>query len=233
MARTARNTPGVERIEKTSDGSDTLLTLQSTYEKNKKNINTGITIVLAVIVGFFAYQKLYKEPQEEKAGTQVAFAERYFQADSLNLALNGDGQHAGFLKIIKRYSGTKEANVCHYYAGVCYLRMGDFKNAVKHLEDFDGKGTIIGYAAYGALGDAYMELGNTKKGIDAYEKATGDKENTVYTPMYLYRLGVAYEMANKPEDAKKAYHRIKDEYPMSQEARDMDKYLARLGDLNQ
>jgi TolA-binding protein len=230
MANKVRNNPGNAKIESTE--ANPLETLTSRYEKNKKNINTVVTIALALIVGYFAYEKLYKEPREEKAGTAVAFAQRYFEADSLNLALNGDGQHQGFLKIIKKYDGTATENICHYYAGVCYLRMGDFKNAIKHLEDFDGKGTVFSLAAWGSLGDAYMETKNAKKGIEYYEKASSDKNNTVYTPIYLYRLGIAYEMEGKTEDAKKTYQRIKNDYPNSEQARDMDKYLARLGELN-
>ncbi len=231
MANSARNNPGTTAPQN-NDESNALDNLMQKYEQNKKRINTITTVVLGAVVAFFAYQKLYKAPKDEKAATAIAFAQRYFEVDSLNAALNGDGQHLGFLKIQKKYSGTATANLCNYYIGVCYLRTGDFKNAIKHLEDFDGKGTDVAYAAWGALGDAYMETGNTKKGIEYYEKATGDKENILYTPMYLYRLGVAYEMENKPEEAKKAYMRVRDEYPQSQEARDMDKYLARLGVLD-
>lgn len=228
MANRARTQqPEAEKITVTD--TKVLENLQAKYEKNKKNINTALTVVLVAVVGFFAYKNLYQEPRNQKAATQVAFAERYFQMDSLNLALNGDGQHKGFLKIIKQYGGTPTENIAHYYAGVCYLRMGDFKNAIKHLQDFNGKGTMVEYAAWGALGDAYMENGNTNKGIEYYEKATGDKDNSLYNPIYLKRLGVAYEMAKKPEEAKKAYKRLRDEYPNSEQARDMDKYLARLG----
>lgn len=228
MANRARTQPGAEQITVTEE-SKVLENLQTKYEKNKKNINTAITVVLVIVVGFLAYKNLYQEPRNQKAATQIAFAQRYFEMDSLNLALNGDGQHKGFLKIMKQYSGTPTENICHYYAGVSYLRMGDFKNAIKHLEDFNGKGTMVEYAAWGALGDAYMENGNTKKGIEYYEKATSDKNNSLYNPIYLFRLGVAYEMSKKNDDAKKVYQRIKDEYPMSEQARDMDKYLARLG----
>lgn len=230
MANRARTQPGEEKIVATE--TNPLDNLQVTYEKNKKNINTAITVVLVIVVGYLAYKNLYQQPRVEKAATSVAFAERYFQADSLNLALNGDGQHQGFLKIMKKYSGTPTANMCHYYAGVCYLRMGDFKNAIKQLEDFNGKGTLVEYAAWGALADAYMETGNTKKGIEYYEKATGDKKNDIYNPIYLARLGMAYEMANKTDDAKKTYERVRDEYPQSEQAREMDKYLARLGVLD-
>jgi len=231
MANTARTKPGAEPAI-VDEGSNALDNLQLKYEMNKKRINTAIAVVVIAVVGFFAYNKLYKEPQEEKAANAMSFAQRYFEADSVGKALNGDGQHAGFLKVTKKYSGTKSGNLAHYYAGVCYLKIGDAKNAIKELEDFNGKNTIVAYMAWGALGDAYMETGNTKKGIDAYQKATGDKEDFAVTPLYLQRLGIAYEMNNQPEEAKKAYIRVRDEFPQSMQARDMDKSLARLGVLN-
>jgi tetratricopeptide (TPR) repeat protein len=230
MAKRARTQAGTQQSSKQEE-SKALTNLQAYYEKNKKRINNITSIVLLVVVGFFAYKKLYKEPREQKASSSMAFAERYFQVDSLDKALNGDGQHSGFLKVIKKYGGTDAANVAHYYAGICYLRMGDFKNSIKQLEDFNGKGTAVAYAGWGALGDAYMESGNKSKGMDYYEKAIGDEKNTLLTPMYLHRLGIAYEISGKADDAKKAFKRIRDEYPQSAEARDIDKYLARLGEV--
>lgn len=227
MANTARNKPGVERV--TIEDDNALEKLQGSYEKNKKMINGVVTVVLVLVLGFFGYKKLYQAPRESKASAAIAVAQRYFEMDSVSKALNGDGQNQGFLRVMKKYSGTKTANLCHYYAGICYLKMGDFKNAIKHLEDFDGKGTVAGYEAEGGLGDAYAETNNIKKAIEHYNKAAGDKNNMVLTPIYLFRAGQAYELDNKPEEAKKAYLRIRDEYPQSPMARDMDKLLARLG----
>ncbi|MDR3678706.1 MAG: tetratricopeptide repeat protein [Flavipsychrobacter sp.] len=231
MANTSRTKPGEERIV-TVQGPNPFEKIQNTYEVNQKPINTIVTIILIAVIGYFGYLKLYKAPRDEKAATAVSFAQRYFQADSANLALNGDGQHAGFLSVIKRYGGTNTANLCHYYAGVCYLHMGDFNNAVKYLKDFDGKGTLLEYQADGDLGDAYMELGNVQKGIEYYNKAVENKDDLL-APIYLYRAGLAYEKNNQPEEAKKAYITIRDNYPKSMQARDMDKYLAHLGVLNQ
>lgn len=206
--------------------------IQFKYESNKKTINTVVTVVLALVVGFFGYLKLYKEPNENKAANAVSYAQNYFAQDSLDKALNGDGQHKGFLKIMKQYSGTKTANLCNYYAGVCYLKKGDSKNAIKYLKDFDAHGTLVEYAAYGALGDAYMENNNLKEGIEYYTKAASQKEDNLLTPVYLYRAGVAYEMNKEPQKAIANYKRIRDEYPQSLQARDMDKTLARLGVLD-
>ncbi len=202
--------------------------LQYRYEQNKKRVNMIVAAVALLILGGIGY-RFYTSGQNEKAATAVSYAQRHFENDSTNLALNGDGQHPGFLKVIKKYSGTKTANLCQYYAGICYLRLGDFPNAIKHLQAFDGEGTYVAHAAQGAIGDAYMETGKLKEAISAYEKAASDEKDMALSPLYLQRAGMAYEMANQPEQAIKAYKKVRDIYPMSPQARDMDKYLARLG----
>jgi tetratricopeptide (TPR) repeat protein len=233
MANTVKNQPGEPGVEKiVVEENHALDNIQSGYEQNKKRINTAVTAVLAVVVGFFAYQKLYKEPNENKAANAMSYAQQSFQIDSVNKALNGDGQHMGFAKIAKKYSGTKSGNLANYYAGVCYLQMGDAPNAVKYLKEFDGDGTNLKLVASGNLGDAYMEQGKVKEGIDSYMAAASDKENTVLTPLYLYRAALAMEMNNQADKAKDAYKRIRDEYPQSMQARETDKNLARMGELN-
>ncbi len=231
MANSARNTPGVEK-ETVYPEIDPLEKVQDVYETNKKTISTVATVILVAVVGYFAYTKMYKAPAEEKAASAMYYPQLYFQADSLNLALNGDGKNLGFSKLAKKYSGTDAGNLASYYEGICYLRMGDFKNAIKALQEFDGKGTMVGRQAFGALGMAYMENGDNNKAIENFKKATEDKEDGLVTPMYLYQLGMAYQAAGKPNDAKEAFKRVRDEYPRSPQARDMDKELARLGELN-
>lgn len=231
MANSARNTPGAEQVTDIEEVK-VLDNLMDKYEGNKKRINTIVTVVLAAVVGYFAYSQLYIAPREEKAANAMAFAQRYFEADSVDKALNGDGPHQGFLKVMKKYSGTKSANLCNYYAGVCYLQKGDFKNAVKYLEDFDAKGTMVKYAAAGALGDAYMESNNVNKAMEAYKEAIGNKDDNMLTPLYLYRLATVCQMNNKNDEAKKYYETIKNEYPQSEQARDVEKYLGMMGDLN-
>ncbi len=230
MANTVRNKPGGEKV--VVEDHEILDNLQSKYEQNKKLINGVVTAVLVLVVGFFAYQKFIKEPNESKAANAISFAQMNFQQDSLNVALNGDGQKMGFVKIAKKYSGTKAGNLANYYAGVSYLQMGNTKEAIKYLKEFDDEGTSLGLAANGALGDAYMESGNVKEGIDHYKKAASDKDNSVLTPMYLYRAALAYEMNKQPDQAIDAYKRIKNEFPQSQQARETDKNLARLGVLD-
>lgn len=232
MANSARNKPGQEKIDTSvPDGAEVLDKIQVSYEKNKNIINGVVIAVVLAVAGFFGYQKLYAEPNNEKAASMMYFANKYMMADSVDRALNGDGQHAGYLKVINKYGGTDAGNLSKYYAGVCYLKKGDNKNAIKYLEDFNGKGTLVEYSAWGALGDAHMNAGNTDKAIDFYKKAGGKKDNPLHAPIYLFRAGLAYEKVNKPDEAKKLYKQIRDEYPQSQEAGKVVKQLAMLGEL--
>lgn len=202
------------------------------YQDNSKIVNNVLIGILAVVLGYFAYDKFYKAPRIEKSNDAIFRAQTYFGMDSLNWALNGDGDKLGFVKIIDNYSGTPAANLAKYYAGISYLKLGDFAKAEKFLKDFDGKGTMVAEMAKGSLGDALMEQGKTDEGIKAYLDAASNEDNILLAPIYLERAGMAYELKNNSAEAIKVYRKVKDRFPMSQQARNMDKNLARLGDYN-
>ena len=60
----------------------------------------------------------------------------YFEADSLDLALNGDGNKLGFKDISEEYAITQAGNLANFYAGAAYLKQGKFKLALIYLNDF-------------------------------------------------------------------------------------------------
>ena len=233
MANSARNQPGTGRRVPQEKEVNPLDNLMVVYEKHKKTISTVTTVVLVAVIGYFAYTKLYKGPAEEKAASAMYYSQLYFSVDSLAASMNGDGgKNLGFIKIAKKYDGTAAGNLAHYYCGLGYLKTGDYRNAVTEFKKFDGKGTMLGHMAYGLLGESYMELGDKTQGIENFKKAIADKNDGLVTPMFLYQLGMAYESNGNSNDAIAAFKRIRDEYPRSIQARDMDKELARLGDVN-
>lgn len=206
--------------------------LQNSVQKNSKALIYAIVAIILLVGGYFAYKAFVLAPKEEKAQVALISAERYFEVDSFNKVLNGDGQSQGALAIIKKFSGTKAANLANFYAGMSYLKTGDANNAIKYLSDFNGEGTVVGQVADGALGDAYMDANKIDKGIEMYKKAASNENNEFSAALYTFRAGLASELAGKPEDAKKYYKEIKEKYPRSNEAAEVDKYLARLGEVN-
>lgn len=203
---------------------------QDIWNKYGKFIVYGIIGLVVIVGGYFAYQHFIKGPEEKKAADAIWRAEELYRMDSANLALNGDGTTLGFLKIISRYSGTDAANLSQFYAGSCYMKLGDYTNAVKHLEDFSSDDELINVRATGLLGDAYAEQGKNAEAADKYKKAgTMYESDNFNSPEYLFRAGLLYQDLNKPKEAIDMFKIIKQKYPTSQYGRDIDKYLARLG----
>jgi tetratricopeptide (TPR) repeat protein len=196
-------------------------------ERNQKILTIVIGAIIVIVMVFFAFKRFYMAPREKEAMEQMFMAEKYFENDSLSLALNGDGMYPGFLGIIDKYSMTKGANLSKYYAGICYLRTGKYNDAVDYLKSFKGKDQIIGPMAKGALGDAYMELNETAKAAGYYLEAADLKDNEFTTPIFLMKAGMSYELLKDYKKAVEIYERIKFKFPASTEAREIDKYIAR------
>jgi tetratricopeptide (TPR) repeat protein len=196
-------------------------------ENNKTPLIVVVSAIVIVIGCFFLFKKFYVAPKEKEAQEQMFVAEQYFEKDSFNLALNGDGNNWGFLKIIDEYSVTKSANLSHYYAGICFLRTGKFQNAIDELKKFDGNDQLIAPIALGATGDAYVELGNKEKGVQYYVDAAEESENDFTAPIYLMKAGGVYESLNQYAKAVEVYKLLKDNYPRSNEGRMIDKYITR------
>ena len=212
-----------ERIVKVEEA---LSKTERFIEKNQQLLIYIIGGIIAVVLIYMAYKKFYMAPREEKAQSQMFMAEKYFEKDSLNKAINGDGNYPGFKKIIEEYSGTKSANLSHYYLGVCYLKKGQFETAIEELKKFGSDDEILAPMAKGSIGDAYMELKNTDKAADFYTEAAKMRKNNFTTPMFLMRAGMAYEELKKYDKAVEMYKKIKTDFHQSNEARDIDKYIA-------
>jgi tetratricopeptide (TPR) repeat protein len=190
----------------------------------------GLSLILILVLGYFGYKQFILDPKEKQATDAMFRAEDYFRADSVRLALNGDAVNAGFVKIISRYKGSKAADLAEFYAGACYLKLGDFNNAVKYLKDFKTSAIQVQAKAYGLLGDAYSELNKKEEAVEQYKKAgTWFEQDEIISPEYLFRAGYLYESMGKNQDAIAMYQIIKSKYPASPRGFDIDRYLARLG----
>ena len=219
---------------KTEENEDLIVDVQEVYSKTEDFIEKNKTVIMAVVLGliivvggFFGYKKLIIAPMEYEAQSEMFMAEKYFSQDSIQKAINGDGLNAGFIDIIDEYSGTKAASLAHYYLGICYRNTGEYEFAIDELKQFSADDIMISTVALGAIGDCYMELGDVDEAISYYEKAVKKGGNKLTSPIYLFKAGLAYEEVQDFESAEKKYNTIKTEYPTANEARAIDKYIAR------
>lgn len=221
----------VKKQDKTEDRivkvEEALSKTEKFIEDNQLILMIVIGVIVVVVLGFYGFKRLYLAPRQEEAQQQMFMAERYFEMDSLDLALNGDGMYPGFLEIIDDYGMTGSANLAHYYTGIIYLNQGDFDEAIRHLKKFKGKDQVVSVMAKGAIGDAYMEKDDIGSAADYYREAAGMHDNEFAAPVFYLKAGMAYELIGKYADAVEMFEAIKINYPSSVEAREIDKYISR------
>jgi len=208
---------------------DVVLKAKSFWTQYQKPLLTIIIVVVVLIAGWFGYKTYIVAPKETEAQSAMWKAEQYFRADSLNLALNGDKVNRGFLYIINNYGSTKSGNLAKYYAGVSYLRTGDFNKAVNYLKDFSTSAKQVQMMAYGALGDAYSELNKNDESVNYYKKAANEfTDDVAMSSEYLFRAALKLETLGKNTEALDLYKELKAKYPNTEKGFAADKYIYRL-----
>lgn len=196
-------------------------------EDNRKMLMIVVLSILVVVGGYLGYKKLFIGPMETEAHQEMFMAEQYFAKDSFKLALNGDAQYPGFISIIDQYGSTKAGNIANYYAGICYLNMGQFDKSIEYLSDFSTDDKLLYPVSQGAMGDANLELGKNEEALDFYKKAADEKPNDFTSPVYLMKEGFVLEKLNRWEEALAIYERIEKEYNRTNEGRKIEKYITR------
>lgn len=198
------------------------------YSKYKKIIWIAVAAVVVVGLLVLAYSRFIYQPACAEAQGQAYPAEQAFARGEYELALSGDGNVLGFEQIVEEY-GAKAGKSVYMYAGVAALQLGRYEDAIEYLGKYNGKEPILAARAKACMGDAYVGLGeeNYEKALKYYVKAA-ETDNSTFAAGYLLKAGILYEKLGKNEDAAGCYKSIRDDYPQSIEAYEIDKYIARV-----
>lgn len=198
------------------------------YNKHEKLI-WGIVIGLLIIwLGSLAYQKWIYQPKCAEAQEQAFPAEASFQQGEYELALNGDGNVLGFKDIADQY-GNKAGKAVYLYAGICELELGNYEEAIAYLKKYKGKEPILAARALSCQGDAYVGLEDYDSAVKAFA-AAAKKSDNLFSATYLFKEGLALEKLGDKAKALECYKTIREDYPQSVEAYDIDRYIAAIGD---
>lgn len=186
----------------------------------------GIIAVIAIAVVFFINNS--RQKKNESAHDELFQAQYYFEKDSLNLAMNGDGRNLGFLSIIDIYGSTDAANLAHFYAGSVYLKQGNFQEALNHLNDFSSSEVLLQARADVLKGDAYMEQGQYSSAAREYERAANAIDDKFFSPGYLLKAALAHENNGDMTAALEAVTKIVNDYFGASQYDEAKKQKARL-----
>jgi len=222
----------VQEVEKS--GEEVIAKAKDFWTKYSKFILIAGTTLIVLVGGFFIYKNYFQKPKEEKATDAMFKAEDYYRQDSVRLALNGDGQYVGFLKIIDKYNGTDAANLARFYAGSCYLKLDDNANAIKHLKKFSTDAKQLQQRAYKLLGDAYADQGNAAEALDYYKKSARhfEKDEANSAEALFLAAYLSDRVLKNQKEAIELFKELKEKYPRTQQGFEADNFLAQLGVYN-
>lgn len=223
----AKNEENKDLLENPEVIAEKVTGIEQWIEHNPKVVFGVLGALILVVGGYFGW-RYYVDTQDEQAQREMFQAVRYFESDSLNLALEGDGNNLGFKQIVEDYGMTPAGNLANFYAGAICLKQGKFPLAIVYLDDFKADDQLVQARAYSLIGDAYMEQKKYEEAATYYDKAANHKPNKFFTPTYLMKAGLAFEKANQKEKAIKAYQRVIDEYWESTDYQNARKFKARL-----
>ena len=218
---------GEERLENV----ESALSKTELWIEEHQKLIYGIIAAVLVIAGVIWGLKALNDKKDRNASSEIFTAQKYFEQENYEAALNGDGNYLGFIDVYDSYSGTKTGKLAAYYAGICDMKLGNFNEAIDYLKKYNGKDEILAPMAFGAIGDCYMELDNVGAAADYYSKAANKSKNEFTGPMFLSKAGLTYEILGDYANALKCYKALKADYPLSNEAFEINKSIAHIEEL--
>ena len=203
--------------------------------KNQKYIFIIVGLAAVLVLGYLGFSKYIQEPKESQATNDLFQSQQYFDQavngaskDSLfTLSLNGSDGKYGFIDITEVYAGTDAGNLANYYAGMAFLNMKDYPNAVTYLNAFSSDDDVLGPIAKGGIGDAFVQLEQLEDAYDYYVQAAQLKSNNYTTPMYLYKAGVIGLKLEKNTQALGFFNQIKSEFSESNESKNIEVFIGK------
>ena len=188
----------------------------------------GLLAIVIIVSAIIGVRHFYVLPREDKAQAEMYKGVFYFEKDSFQLALQGNGaDFIGFKAIADEYSSTKAGNLAAAYSGLSLYNLGKYDEAITYLKNFDADEEFISPAIIGTIGDCYVNMDKYEEGVGYFERAAKKADNDMLSPIYLKKAATVYEKLGNKKKALEMYQKIKDSYPKSMSNQDIEKYIVR------
>jgi tetratricopeptide (TPR) repeat protein len=193
-------------------------------ENQKSIVITAIVLILGS--GGLYYNHNFRKPKmEEEANTAAYKAELYFNQDSIDLAVRGDGVNMGLTDIAEQFSNTKTGDRAAYLTGSALLQKGEYEEALSYLDKAKFSDDIIAPLSMVLKGDCYSELENYEKAATLYMKAANYNENEFTTPYALRKAATVYMELGNWAKAYEAFNRIYEDYDETRFGMEIEKWV--------
>ena len=225
-----------KKIAKKEIKQDALLTAYANattfYEANKKYVTYGVTALVAIVIAVVVFMN-NRKANNEKAASELGRVFAIYDAAATDvrqfkIAIDGQPERGimGLKAIVDNYGSTAAGEMARIYLANAYYATGQYDQALQQYDSFGGSGDLLKAAAYAGMAMCYEVKHEYSKAASSYEKAASVVSNTTDTPEYLGAAGRCYGLAGEKEKAVMLFKRIKKEFPLSNFARDVERYIS-------
>lgn len=216
------------RTELREDKVVTFYTRFLDFFEDNRGLVFGILGAIALLVVMSFGYGIFKDHKEGQAQEALAGAVRLYEAGNYSGAIDGADGVTGLVGVADQFGSTKAGNLAQYYAADAYYKLGDNESALKFFRSFDKGDDALGAAAYAGEAAINESNGDYSEAGDLYERAALAYESEFTSGRYLQSAGRNYELAGDFANARAAYELIKNQFPESTQANDVDMLLARV-----
>ena len=201
---------------------ESLSKAESFIAKNGKNIAIGVVAAVVIVVGILILNAI-SDKKDLKANEAFTFIEQeaLSMGDSLTNAVSLEN-----LELYLDEYGRHAAGIATFDAGVAAYTAKDYNKAIEYFSEDKSDDATFNARALACIGDCYAQLGNYEKAYDNYVLAVEEVDNE-FASEYAFRAGLAAEKLGKNAEALAMYEIIKNKYPATPRAMEIEKYISR------
>ncbi|MCB0733104.1 MAG: tetratricopeptide repeat protein [Flavobacteriales bacterium] len=210
-----------------AEGSKGKFSLDRFINENQRVLMIGGLVLIVLAAGIWFYKAKYQPQRELAANDAIFMAERYFGQDSLDVALNGDGNYPGFYDVIDDFGSTKSGKRASYYVGVILMKKGQYEEAIDYLKKADFDDEMVGPLSRCLIGDCYSEMEQYEEAADFYLKCANKRDNDFTTPYGHQKAARVYEQLGDWDKSLKSLEVIQNDYKETRFAENIEMLVSR------
>lgn len=201
----------------------------SWYEQNKKLVSSVVTglvivVILAVVIGNNIANN------NEQASLELAKVMAYYDQGNYVGAINGIPQEnvRGLNAIVNDYGSTHAGEYATFYLANAYYATQQYDKALEQYLEVSVDDEVIQSSAFAGAAACYEVKADYANAAQYFERAGQYGKSNPQAAEHLHHAAMNYAAAGNKTKAVALLQRVKKDYPTSQIARDVEKYIAQV-----
>lgn len=216
MPKVIKKRPAKKKPVQENEVKSAALQALEKIKKEKKQVITGVSIVIAIIVLYAAFT-VYSSSMSAKAYKLESEAYKYYYGETADKAMPEAERWKKALELYRQSVDAKVTPTALFYLGNCYYNLKDYDNALKEygrfVDKFSSDKRILPLV-YQKMSSVYSRTNQKDKALDSLNKLA-DIDNGIFKDTALVLEARLYDDSGEKDKALEKYKEIMTKYPDS------------------